>query len=298
MDNISSLFLCIFFGEFGLLTLAPRYLFLVLFPILLLLEIAGRLLPLIPFLKENDPLVNQFLYSLIGLGCTTAAIASLDSLHSASMRARMLWILILLVPCSSQLALIAAFASMVTVRVFLLFFLLFACFTAVLYFSVTRLCPLNPGMCRRAQAKEQLHLLTAVKNAFFSVLETAPAFCAGSAVISVAMYSGLLDALCRICAPLMDTFLYLPPEAFGLLLLNVLKRDFGSASLLSFAGAFDGFQIITLLLMMIFSVPCFNSTILLFKQQGFSGAGFIWLGSLLLSLLIGRICSSLFLLLG
>ena len=122
MYNLPSLLDCIFFGEFGLFTLTPRYLFLVLFPVMVLLGIFGQILPKIPFLRETSPAINQLFYGVIGLGCTTCALAALTPLTDSKSRSRMALILILLVPCSAQLTLLAAFASMVTLRVFLVFF--------------------------------------------------------------------------------------------------------------------------------------------------------------------------------
>mgnify|MGYP002577674378 CR=1 FL=1 len=300
MDNISSLFTWIFIGDFGLLTMTPRYLFLVLFPIMIFLGIFGQILPHIPFLRKTGPFTNQFFYGFVGLGCTTAALASLDYIRDRSMRSRMVWILVLLIPCSSQLAIIASFAALVTLRVFLVYLFFFIFFSAVLYSLISRFYPLNEGMVKMESSETGLRLFAVIRSAFRSVLETAPAFCAGSVVISIAMYFGVLDWLCGIFSPLMERFLHLPAEATELFILNILKRDFGSASLLSLAGkgAFDGFQMITILTMLTFSVPCFNSTILLFRQQKLPDACFIWLGSFLASLSVGKAVSSIFFIIG
>ena len=55
---------------------------------------------------------------------------------------------------------------------------------------------------------------------------------------------------------------------------------------------------ITILTMLTFSVPCFNSTILLFRQQKLPDACFIWLGSFLASLSVGKAVSSFFFIIG
>ena len=60
MNNITTLLHVILFGDFGLLTLTPRYLFLVLFPIMVFLGVFGQILPKIPFLQKTSPLINQF----------------------------------------------------------------------------------------------------------------------------------------------------------------------------------------------------------------------------------------------
>lgn len=301
MYNLSSLLDCIFFGEFGLLTLTPRYLFLVLFPVMVFLGIFGQILPKIPFLKETSPAVNQLFYGVIGLGCTTCALAALSPLTESKSRSRMALILILLVPCSAQLTLLASFASMVTCRVFLVFLLFSVLFCAVLYLVLGFFLPLTDAMVKPESAAPQVSLIQVliqiIKDAFQGVCDTAIPFCIGSIIIGILLYFGVLDSLSALCAPILSDGFHLPPEAASLLLLNVLKRDFGAASLLSFAGSgtFTAAQLLTCVVMMTFSVPCFNSAVLLVKQQKLPGAICIWLGSLLISLLLGKIvCEVLF----
>lgn len=293
MNNITTLFHSVLFGDFGLLTLTPRYLFLVLFPIMIFLGIFGQILPKIPFLQKTSPLVNEFFYGFIGLGCTTVALASLDYVKSPSMRTRMVWLLVLVVPCSSQLAIIATFAAMVTLRVFLLYLLYCLLFMAAIYFIVAKVYPLNQGLVKISSDSASFSPVHIVKDAFLSVVDTTLPFCAGSIIISLAAYFGILDWVSEAFGPFMEHFLHLPKEAASLFVLNVLKRDFGSASLLSYAGkgTFDGVQMIVMLMIMTFSVPCFNSSILLVKQQKLPKACLIWLGSLMISILVGKIVS-------
>lgn len=293
MNNIAHLLSWIFFGDFGLLTVTPRYLFLVLFPIMVFLGLLGQVLARVPFLAKSHPLINQFFYTLLGLGCTTAALTALDAIKKPSMRRRMVWILVMLVPCSSQIALIATFACLVTFRVFMTYLLFASCFIAVIYFIIAKVYPLDAALVRCQQDAVTFSPVRVISGAFQSVTSTLFPFCVGSVIISLAMYFGLLDWISEVSGPLLDRFLHLPPEAASLMLLNILKRDFSSASLLSMAGsgAFDAVQLVVLLIMLTFSVPCFNSSILLFKQQRLPMACCIWLGSLSLSVFLGWIVS-------
>lgn len=297
MYNLPSLLDCIFFGEFGLFTLTPRYLFLVLFPVMVLLGIFGQILPKIPFLKETSPAINQLFYGVIGLGCTTCALVALSPLTDSKSRSRMALILVLLIPCSAQLTLLATFASMVTCRVFLVFLLFSMLFCAVLYLALGLFLPLTDAMVKPENTASQFSLMQVIRDAFQGVCDTAIPFCIGSIIIGILLYFGVLDWLSALCAPILSDGFHLPPEAASLLLLNVLKRDFGAASLLSFAGSgtFTAAQLLTCVVMMTFSVPCFNSAVLLVKQQKLPEAICIWLGSLLISLLLGKIvCEVLF----
>ena len=123
-----------------------------------------------------------------------------------------------------------------------------------------------------------------------NVAGTSFSFCIGSVIVSMALYFGILDRIAGFFQPYMDSFLGLPPDSITLLLFNVLKRDFGSASLLMLggSGAFDAVSLVTLLMMMTFTVPCFNSTILLYKKEGPLWATLIWCFSLLVSLVLGK----------
>ncbi|MDD6043055.1 MAG: nucleoside recognition domain-containing protein [Eubacteriaceae bacterium] len=309
----------ILFGEFGLLTMTPKYLFLVLFPIMVFLGIAEKLLTKLPVIGPHIFEGNLFYY-FIGLGCTTAALTALDKKHH-----RVALTLILLIPCSSQIAIIACFAALVTTRVFLSYLVLslfYICIISLIIRIVWRMrdCEDMDGGagCRNhscgagcwnqiGHSNPAMHeqttcispslpgsvlrkLCVIIKKAFMNVAGTSCSFCIGSVIVSMALYFGILDRIAGFFQPYMDSFLGLPPESITLLLFNVLKRDFGSASLLMLggSGAFDAVSLVTLLMMMTFTVPCFNSTILLYKKEGPLWATLIWCFSLLVSLVLGK----------
>lgn len=289
MSSILSLLSWIFFGDFGLLTLAPRYLFGVLFPVMIFVGILGEILKKTP--------ATRWFHLIVGLGCTTAALASLDSVKDEKTRHRLLWTLILLIPCSSQIAIIASFAAIVTLRVFLTYLAFVMLILIMLYLCISKAYPLtNHGIIEQSSIKiNKTFFLTIIKDAFFSVVDTIPSFSLGSVLISLLMYFGILDAVSCIFAPWLEGFLRLPKEAAGLFILNLFKRDFGSASLLTFAesGAFDAVQLTVVMIMLTFCVPCFNSTVYLFKEKKLPMASFIWMGSLFISLLLGRLVSAI-----
>ena len=120
-------------------------------------------------------------------------------------------------------------------------------------------------------------------------------FAAGSAILSVLSYTGFLDYLCRICAPVTESFLQLPREAASLFIMSIVKRDFGAAGLLSVIeqSSFTYRQLTVSMLILSLFVPCFASLIILLKQEGFAKALSIWAGSLALSILVGKLASLL-----
>ncbi|MGN0733046.1 MAG: nucleoside recognition domain-containing protein [Emergencia sp.] len=372
----------VLFGDFGLLTMTPRYLFLVLFPIMTLVGLIKEIL-------SRLPIGDDIFTLLTGLGCTTAALAGLRSSggecgkcrnsvrsdelpcecgkcrnpgmnrespdecgkpnrgekglgkcrnpgmnrefpdgcgkpepggkalgenpgHSEkSLQARrstLIWTLVLIIPCSSQIALIATFASMVTTRVFLSYVTLCLVFIAVIFAGILMLSSIalkqtispTSYICfsekygksgAKTDKKITKRLFGVVKESFLGVMDSAFSFCIGSIIISIAMYYGLVEILCYQLQPVVETYMGLPPETVTLLLFNVLKRDFGSATLMMVggSGAFDAVQLMALLIMMTFTVPCFNSTVLLFKEEGPWRATFVWMTSLFISLLLGKL---------
>ena len=295
MDNISPLFQCIFFGDFGLLTLTPRYLFLVLFPVMAAVGIARQLLFQIPALQKSGSMADQFFFAILGMGCTTAALSNLNAISDSVNSQRILWMLVLLIPCSAQLTLLASFASLVTLRVFLVFLFFFFLFAGLICLILRQALPLSQQTIDSSNASAGFHPLTAVREAFFSVCSTAVPFCAGSLLISLASFFGLLNLLAECSAPFLEKGWNLPPMSASLLLLNILKRDFGAAYLLhaTTSDAFDACQLVVIMIMMMFSPPCFNATVLLVKQKGLPEALSIWVGSLLISLFFGKTVSVL-----
>lgn len=287
MNGLLPLFQYILWGEFGLLTMMPRYLFCVLLPVMIFLGFLSAILERISFLQNSR---RGFFYAMAGLGCTTAALAASSAIHEKTYRRKMVWILILLIPCSSQITMMAAFASMVTLRVFLAYLLFTSVFTVLIYMVLNKCYPIVPLPDHRGVSFiTPLRPLLIFREGFLSVTGTIPSFAVGSIIISGLTYFGCLDAVSSCLAPWLQALLHLPKEAVNLFIVNLFKRDLGSASLLSFAeaGAFDGIQIVVVMIMLTYSVPCFNSTVLLFKQEKLPMAIFLWMGSFCVSFLLG-----------
>lgn len=300
MIDIKDLLNLICFGDFGLFTLTPKYLFTVLLPIMFVLELMGKFIDYLPIFEKATPRTNQFLYMFLGLGCTTVALVSLDSIKSRKTKARLAILLILLVPCSSKLAIILTYASMVSPKAFLTYLFFTIVIITIIYKITNMFFPLNGSLVWSARKSRDLsfavfwrYFFTSLRNSCKFIYETAKPFCLGSIIISTAMYFDWFAKICQSCGPLMESFFNLPASSLTLFLLNIIKRDFGSASLINIiqSSSFSWSQITVCLLMLTFFVPCFNSTILLFKQEKLPNALCIWFGSLFVSVFIGKIAS-------
>lgn len=299
MNNISqytaALFHSVCFGEFGILTTVPRYLFGILFPVLILLELSGQVLSRSSALRNTSARSCRLFYGFMGLGCTTLALAASENLSSAEVRRHINLLLILLVPCSAKLTIIASFASLVKFRVFAVFLMLFLFWSLIIYGLISLLCPFSSDTFTESAQPQSGSLLRclikAVSEAFRSVCRTAPAFLSGSILISLADFSGFFYFLLPLAAPFLERFTCLPGKAAEILFLGILKRDFAAAALLSAVeeGVFDAIQLVVLVLMMLFSPPCFNSAVILAGQQKLPVTAAVWLGSLVLSLIVGRL---------
>ena len=293
MSRVLSLFSWILFGDFGLLTLTPRYLFCILLPVMIFVGILGTFL--------QRPRTSHYLPLVVGLGCTTAALALTDSMEDRRFCRFLLWILILLIPCSSQIAIILSFAAIVRLRVFLTYLAFALLFGVLLFYVLFQIYPTRSKMSsQKPMSPSSSHfrpskITKVVTEAFFSVISTIPSFCIGSTLISVLTYFGFMESIDEIFAPWLESGLHLPKEAASLFILNLFKRDFGSASLLTFAeaGAFNGAELVTIMIMLTFCVPCFNTTVLLFKQEKLPNSILLWMGSLCISLFLGRLVSTI-----
>ena len=208
MHAILSLLSWIFCGDFGLLTMTPRYLFGVLFPVMVFVGFLAEILHRLQLHQKFHLPADSLLPLVVGLGCTTAAIASLDSPGASSiktsLRHRMVWLLILLIPCSSQIAIIASFAALVTLRVFLSYLAFVFLFATVIWLILRRMYP-SPPVALQPMPKQQslpaIKPFVIVKEAFLSVTSTIPSFCIGSVLISVLSYCGVMDGISEIFAP-------------------------------------------------------------------------------------------------
>ncbi len=300
-------------GPYGIISMTVKYLICMLTPLVmvfafcrLFIERSGIILRLEntagKFLSRMGLSACCLMPLMSGLGCTTAALSSLGETLSSRERYIASFLLSVAVPCSAQTAVIIGIAFVLPPSLFVFYT---ASVAAVLVISGILLNLILPAdkiyhIPRPKNGAVHMPALLPLLKSSFSygmafLRKTLLPFAAGSVILSVLSFSGFLDYLCRICSPLTESFLHLPKEAASLFIMSMVKRDYGAAGLLAVTEqiAFTPQQLTVAMIVLTLFVPCFASLIILLRQEGPAKALSIWAGSLVISLLAGKLSSVL-----
>lgn len=295
----------ILIGEYGLLTMTVTFLIGALLPLVAgfyflshVLE-ESNLLPRIARLLDKPfrhlgLAGNAIIPILLGFGCVTVALVSLNILGTRRERLIASVLLCITVPCSAQVAIIFAFALLLDVKYMVLYFMIILMVFILLGFLLNLLLPgvvpplsvtLKPVTCPdfkkiiRKTALESRDFLQSAGSTFFI----------GSVAISILdFYHGFMK-LSEWFSPITSDFLKLPDLATNLFVMSIVKRDLGAAAFYSMVGdgRFTQQQIVVTLVVLTLFVPCFASQMILFKQGKPFTAVLIWLGSFLIAFSVG-----------
>nr|WP_315022303.1 nucleoside recognition domain-containing protein [uncultured Aminipila sp.] len=320
--NLDSLITYVLYGDFGLLTIVPYFLFKILFPIitsfylLQLFLLESNLLRIVSL--KVDRILNKFGLSsntllplLLGFGCVTVALGALQLTSNKRERRIAQILLCMIVPCSAQLVintvLIFQTSRHYLIAYILIIFLIFLFLSYILnllfpndtfshcsqsskckykcryYFFIPKLLPL---------------LFKSLRNSIGFLIETAVPFAIGNIIVSILNYCGYIHKLCIFAAPLFCNFLHLPADSATIFILSIIKKDLGAASLLALFsnGSFTDPQIFICTVMLTLFVPCLASMIILFKHETKLISITIWVLSIFMSLIVGKILSALLIL--
>ncbi|MBE6034707.1 MAG: hypothetical protein E7222_08415 [Clostridiales bacterium] len=319
-NNLYSLIQYILYGDFGLLTIVPYFLFRILFPIitafylLQLFLIESNLLKIMSskidkVLKRFGLSASTLLPLLLGFGCITVALGALQLTSNIRERRIAQILLCMIIPCSAQLVIntvlvfqtsktyLIAYIAIIGLMFLMFGFILNLCFPEHsshqniyckkykyrYYFTMPKLFPL---------------LYKSFRSSISFLIETAIPFAVGNIIVSVLYFYGFINKLCSFTAPFFCNFLHLPADSAIIFILSIIKKDLGAASLLAlFAnGSFTDAQIFVCTVMLTLFVPCLASMIILFKHENKLITAGIWVLCILLSLIAGKILSSLLIL--
>lgn len=291
----------VFIGPYGLVTMALVYTLGLLLPLvfsfyllLSVLEDSGYL-PRVAVLLDNmfSPLGlngKAVIPLLLGFGCVTMAVISSRMLGTRRERLITTFLLGLAVPCSAQLGIIA----MLLVPLGLAWVLLYMAVIAGVFLLAGRL--LNRGMLGEAPGlylelpRLRLPRLgnmvrKSAKRSWSFLKEAFPIFCVGSVLVTVLNYTALLHALGNCFAPITVGWLKLPRELVNILLMGMIRRDFGAAGL--YALALPPEQMFTALVTMTLFVPCLATILVAVREYGWLVGVLLWLGSMVIALFLG-----------
>lgn len=300
----------VFGGEFGVLTMSVRYIFGVLFPLVLgfyiyisILEDCGYL-PRIAVI--SDGLLNKIglngravIPLILGLGCVTMATVSTRVLTSNRERTIASTILAITIPCSAQLGvLIALMAKAGGIKAWLVYCAVL--FTTLIVLG-TILNKLLPGRSTslildlppmRMPNFKNIGRKTWVRTVVF-LKEAAPLFMLGSLLVAVLQATHMLEAIQNGLGPAIKAVLHLPYETAQVFIMGLVRRDFGAAGLYMMAERLTHAQLLTCLMVITLFVPCFASATVIWKERGIKESSIVLAGSWLIAFGIGALLARL-----
>ena len=294
-------------GEFGIITMTTTYLLFLLLPLvtsfyvfLAVMEDSGylpRLATMVDHILTKFGLNGRAVVPLIlGFGCVTSATITTRILSSEREKTIATALLQFVVPCSAQLAVIAALMTGAGFRalmiyiftIFLVLVLLGTILNKVLHGSPTPLLLELPPI--RLPRLENIVRKTFMRSYHF-MKEATVWFFVGALAVSIAKIIGFLDLLRELLRPITVYWLQLPGETATAFIMGVVRRDFGAAGL--YHLPLTPFQITVALIVITLFVPCIASLMIMIKERGPKVGILIWIGTWIVAFTVGGIVSQI-----
>lgn len=297
-------------GEFGVLTMSIRYIFGVLFPLVLGFYIYISILEDCGYLPRlavmSDGVLNKIglngravIPLILGLGCVTMATVSTRVLTSNRERTIASTILAITIPCSAQLGvLIALMAKAGGMKAWAIYC---AVLFTILILLGSLLNMLLPGRSSslimdlpplRLPNISNIARKTWVRTVVF-LKEAAPLFIGGSLLVAVLQALNVLTWMKEALGPIIQSVLFLPSETAQVFIMGLVRRDFGAAGLYVMGDMLTESQILTCLMVITLFVPCFASATVIWKERGIKESTIVLAGSWLIAFGGGAILARL-----
>lgn len=294
-------------GEFGVITMTTTYLLFLLLPLVMAFYLVLSLMEDSGYLPRLATMVDRLLSGLglngravipliLGFGCVTSATITTRLLSSEREKTIATAILQFAIPCSAQLAVIAAllagagFAPMLVYAVVILAVLISigTILNKVLKGESAPLLLDLPPM--RLPRLGNIARKTAIRT-FHFMKEASGWFFVGALAVGIAQSTGALQFLERLLIPLTTHWLQLPPEAATAFIMGVVRRDFGAAGL--YHMTLTPMQVTVALITITLFVPCIASLIVMMKERGLKEGLIIWIGTWVVAFAIGGLVSQI-----
>ncbi len=293
----------LFFGEFGVVTMTVTYLLFLLLPLVIgfyfvmaMLEDSGYLPRLATMLDRSFNKIGlngrAVIPIMLGFGCITMANITTRLLGSEREKSIVTAILQFVIPCSAQLAVIAALLSGAGFGPMILY--VSVIFTVLIALS-TILNKMLPGESSPLLIDLPMigfpRMRNVLKKTFFRsfgfMKEAGFWFFIGALAVGLMDISGILQVWQNLLAPFTTTWLKLPKEAANAFVMGMVRRDFGAAGLfhMSLTIMQKTVAIITITLF----VPCIAAFVVMLKERGWKEGMIIWFGTWITAFLIGGI---------
>lgn len=303
-DNV---WLVLFFGEFGAITMTLTYLVFLLFPLVLGFYFALSVLEDSGYLPRLATLVDRFLRIIglngravipiiLGFGCVTMATITTRLLGTQREKTIATTILQLAIPCSAQLGVIAALLATAGPTATLIYTFVILSFLIGVGTVMNRSLPgetspllIDLPMMRLPQLNNVIKK-TSYKTWFF-MKEASPWFFIGALTVGILQVTSALERIMDAMEPLVVQWLQLPREASTAFVMGLVRRDFGAAGL--YQLNLDPFQTVAALVTITLFVPCVASLMVMLKERGIKEGILIWVGSLVLAMTVGGLVSQI-----
>ena len=294
-------------GEFGVITMTTTYLLFLLLPLVAAFYIALSLMEDSGYLPRIATMVDRIMNGLglngkavipliLGFGCITSATITTRLLGTEREKTIATAILQFAIPCSAQLAVIAALlagAGFVPMLVYIIVILsvLISIGTILNKFlhgeSFPLLLDLPPMRIPRVGNITRKTLI----RTYHFMKEASGWFFVGALAVGIAQSAGVLQLLQKFLTPLTTNWLQLPPEAALAFIMGVVRRDFGAAGL--YQLSLTPMQITVALITITLFVPCIASLVVMMKERGFKEGLMIWIGTWIVAFFMGGLVSQM-----
>ncbi|MBE0416353.1 MAG: ferrous iron transport protein B [Coriobacteriia bacterium] len=269
-------------GEFGVLTMTPTYLFGVILPLVTGFYLLLALLEDSGYLPRIAALADRSLSSLglngravipliLGLGCVTMGTLTTRILGSKRERFIATALMAVAVPCSAQIAVIAALMAGVGPGYAAAYFGALLVIFAGVGTALNRLVPgVSTDLLIDLPSLRVPRLDNVVRKSFMKVYhfmkEVTLFFLIGALAISVLEVTGALSAIQTFAVPLTVGWLGLPAEAATAFVMGFVRRDFGAAGF--FTMNLTAAQLLVSMVTITLFVPCIASVMVIWKERG------------------------------
>ena len=294
-------------GEFGIITLTTTYLMFLLLPLVMSFYIALSLMEDSGYLPRLATMVDHTLSRLglngravipliLGFGCVTSATITTRLLSSEREKTIATALLQFVIPCSAQLAVIAAllagagFGAMLIYTVTILTVLI-AIGTILNKFLKGESAPLLLDLPPMRLPRIQNVLRKTIFRSYHFMKEATVWFFVGALAVGIAQITGVLVFLQKLLVPLTTHWLQLPPETATAFIMGIVRRDFGAAGL--YHLSLSPMQVTVALITITLFVPCIASLMVMMKERGLKEGFIIWIGTWVAAFFVGGVVSQI-----
>jgi ferrous iron transport protein B len=294
-------------GEFGVITMTTTYLLFLLLPLVLAFYVTLALMEDSGYLPRLATMVDRSFSGIglngravipliLGFGCVTSATITTRLLSTEREKTIATAILQFVIPCSAQIAVIAALLAGAGVKAMIIY-------GAVIVTVLLVLGKLLNVVLKGESSPLLLDLppmrLPRIDNVlrktwfrtYHFMKEASGWFFIGALSVGIAQLTGFLGMLERLLEPVVTNWMQLPPAAATAFIMGVVRRDFGAAGL--YHMALTPMQITVALITITLFVPCIASLMVMMKERGFKEGFVIWIGTWIAAFAVGGIVSQL-----